>query len=285
MVRGSAGGRDARASRAERLAEFLSSGLLRVKVLPDDVFGLIHGKAGVITAAAGPAVAFIGSANESRRAWTLNYELVWTDTSAEGVAWVREEFDALWHHPQATDLADAVVTDVVRLVKRIVVPDIPAWKGEAGAAPAAVAVELPVYRRESGLWAHQKSFVERAFAAHRAGGARFVLADQVGLGKTVQLALAAKLMALWGGGRVLALVPKQLLRQWQRELWELLRLPSAIWTGAGWETEQGVVTPAAGVTGLAGLPAPRRHRLGGTGDAVAGGAGRARGDGLRVRHP
>jgi hypothetical protein len=59
-------------------------------------------------------------------------------------------------------------------------------------------VELPIYRRENGLWAHQKSFIKLAFDAHKNGGARYLLADQVGLGKTVQLALAAKLMALFG---------------------------------------------------------------------------------------
>jgi hypothetical protein len=36
-------------ARLQRLYNFLSSGLLKVKVLPDEVFGLIHGKAGVIT--------------------------------------------------------------------------------------------------------------------------------------------------------------------------------------------------------------------------------------------
>lgn len=227
-------------ARLERLAGFLQSGKLRIKVLPDRTFGLIHGKAGVVTRADGGAVAFVGSANESRRAWTMNYEIVWTDESAEGIAWVREEFDALWNHPDAFDLADGVIQDVVRLSHRIVIPDVPGWRDRDNANAAAATVELPVYRRENGLWAHQKAFVQRAFDLHKGGGARLVLADQVGLGKTVQLALAAKLMALWGGGRVLALVPKPLVWQWQNELWNLLQLPSAVWTGAAWVDERGV---------------------------------------------
>ena len=36
-------------ARLQRLYDFLSGGLLKVKVLPDEAFGLIHGKAGVIT--------------------------------------------------------------------------------------------------------------------------------------------------------------------------------------------------------------------------------------------
>ncbi|MCG2740366.1 MAG: phospholipase D-like domain-containing protein, partial [Syntrophaceae bacterium] len=111
-------------ARLQRLYDFLSSGLLKVKVLPDEAFGLIHGKAGVITRTDGSRVCFIGSANESRTAWVSNYELVWLDESEEGVRWVQEEFDALWSSPQAVDLAEAVVQDVARLIHRVVVPDI-----------------------------------------------------------------------------------------------------------------------------------------------------------------
>jgi hypothetical protein len=96
-------------ARLQRLYDFLSSGLLKVKVLPDEAFGLIHGKAGVITRTDRSRVCFIGSANESRTVWVSNYELVWLDESDEGVRWVQEEFDALWSSPQAVDLAEAVV--------------------------------------------------------------------------------------------------------------------------------------------------------------------------------
>jgi len=53
----------------------------------------------------------------------------------------------------------------------------------------------------------------------------------VGLGKTVQLALVAKLMALYGDKPILILVPKPLMTQWQDELWNLLEMPSALWNG------------------------------------------------------
>ncbi len=135
-----------------------------MKVLPDEAFGLIHGKAGVITRTNGSRVCFIGSANESRTAWVSNYELVWLDESEEGVRWVQEEFDALWSSPQAVDLAEAVVQDVARLIQRVVVPDIDAWRKEE-AQPAEPIVDLPIYRRENGLWAHQKSFIKRVIDA------------------------------------------------------------------------------------------------------------------------
>ncbi|MGH7861290.1 MAG: phospholipase D-like domain-containing anti-phage protein [Candidatus Dormibacteraceae bacterium] len=250
-------------ARLDRLYRLLSSGRLRVKVLPDACLGLVHGKAGVITAADGKQVCFLGSANESRTAWALNYEIVWSDDSPEGTAWVQEEFDALWSHPKAFDLADAVAQDAGRLARREVIAVLGEWKDAPSPDPAPPVVELPIYRREDGLWAHQKSFVKLAFEQHLNGGARLVLADQVGLGKTVQLALAAKLTALWGGGTVLVLAPRSLLSQWQEELWRLLELPTAIWTAAGWEDEQGVLHPASGIEDL--RRCPRRVGLVSTG--------------------
>ena len=241
-------------ARLRRLYQFLSSGRLRVRVLADGDFGLIHGKAGVITAADGSQSCFLGSVNESVSAWRLNYELVWTEDSPEGVRWVQEEFDALWSHPGAVELADAVIQDADRLSRREVIPEVAEWKNTADPDPAAPVIELPVYRQENGLWAHQKYFVKLAFDQHRHGGARLLLADQVGLGKTVQLALAAELMALWGDRPVLVLVPKSLMSQWQDELWDLLRLPSAVWTGRCWQDEQGVVYADCGTEGLRDCP-------------------------------
>lgn len=117
---------------------------------------------------------------------------------------MQEEFDALWLHPQVVPLSDAVVQDIERLARRRVAHTIEEWipKAVSGAEPpvpdpAAAIIETPVYRKEVGLWEHQKYFVKIAFEAHRGptGKARFVLANQVGLGKTIQLAMAAQLMA------------------------------------------------------------------------------------------
>jgi len=254
-------------ARLQRLYDFIESGLLKVKVLPDEAFGLIHGKAGVITRTDGSQVCFIGSANESRTAWVNNYELVWLDESEEGIRWVQEEFDALWSSPQAVDLAEAVVQDVARLIHRVVVPDIDSWKKDE-ARPAEPIVELPIYRKENGLWAHQKSFIKLAFDAHKNGGARYLLADQVGLGKTIQLALAAKLMALYGENPILILVPKPLMNQWQDELWNLLEMPSARWNGRQWIDEQGVTYPEFGPQGM--RKCPRRIGIMSTGLIIRG---------------
>ncbi len=59
--------------RLTRLYQFLSTGKMDVKVLPRDKFGLVHGKAGVITLADGKQTSFLGSINETYSAWKLNY--------------------------------------------------------------------------------------------------------------------------------------------------------------------------------------------------------------------
>ncbi|MFT6380894.1 MAG: superfamily II DNA or RNA helicase [Akkermansiaceae bacterium] len=226
-------------NRFARLAEFLTSGKLEVRVMPDSAFGLIHGKAGVIELADGSTTAFLGSANESRNAWKMNYELIWENNSPETIAWVREEFDELWNHPEAFALADAVLQDIKRVAKRQVYGSISEWKKDENAASALV--ETPVYRRQYGLWAHQKYFVDKAFKAHLTpDGARFILADMVGLGKTIQLAMSAMLMALHGDRPVLIIVPKPLVWQWQDEMDKLLDMPSAVWDGKQWIDEHGI---------------------------------------------
>jgi hypothetical protein len=219
---------EAAKGRFERLYAFLSSGKLQVRVLPDEKFGLIHGKAGVITLANGLQTAFLGSVNESLTAWRLNYELLWEDDSAEAIAWVQEEFDTLWHSPFAVELAEFIVKDIDRLSRRAVVGGVEDWRMDP--QPAAAIIESPVYRKEVGLWEHQKYFVKLAFDAHLGPhGARLVLADPVGLGKTLQLAMAAELMALAGDKPVLVFAPKPLIWQWQDELENLLDMPSAVW--------------------------------------------------------
>jgi hypothetical protein len=108
--------------RLGRLHAFLTTGRLQVRVLPNDTFGLVHGKAGVITLADGRKTSFLGSVNESVSAWRLNYELLWEDDCAEAVAWVQEEFDALWGSPYAVPLAEFVIEDIERLARRELVP-------------------------------------------------------------------------------------------------------------------------------------------------------------------
>lgn len=239
--------------RIEALYRFLSTKRFSIKVLPDEAFGLIHGKAGLIRYPDGHAITFLGSVNESAAAWKLNYELLWEDDSPEAIAWVAEEFESLWHDARAVDLACCpfIEADLKRLSERKIIT-IDTWR--EAPEPSSVAVESPVYRKEQGLWPHQKYFIRLAIERHRRASARLVLADQVGLGKTVQLAMAALLMALESEGPILILAPKALLRQWQVEMLDLLQMPSALWAGNAWIDENGIEYPGNGIESLAACP-------------------------------
>ena len=246
--------------RFRQLFDILRSGKLQVRVLPDQAFGLIHGKAGVITLADGSKTCFMGSANESKSAWQMNYELIWEDPSPEAVQWIQEEFDALWGSPYAVPLADFVVEDAGRLSERVIIRSLDRWKetlvDEAVPDPAPVFIETPVYRKEVGLWEHQKYFVKLVFDAHQGpmGKARYVLADQVGLGKTLQLAMSALLIALTGERPILVICPKTLTWQWQGELRDLIEFPSAVWNGKQWVDENGIEYPLQGAEGIRKCP-------------------------------
>ena len=240
-------------NRLKKLYDLLNSGKLEVRVLPDKIYGLMHGKAGVITYSDGSKTSFLGSINETRAAFTTNYEMVWEDNNSESVNWVQEEFDFFWNNPNAINLSDYVIEDIKRISERRLIP-LKKWREEENDV-ASVAVEEPIFREQFGLWAHQKYFVTRAFDEHKKrGGARLLLADQVGLGKTVQLAMTAKLIALLDDKPILIIVPKTLLYQWQDELMTLLNLPSAIWTSKGWVDENGYEYPADSIQAITKCP-------------------------------
>jgi SNF2 family DNA or RNA helicase len=210
--------------RYRRLHELLISGKVEVRVVPkDQVF--VHGKAGVIESQDGSKTAFLGSINETKNAFSANYEILWEDPSAEGVQWVEEEFDALWKG--AYPLPDAIVEEVERVATRVEVRFNEVLPAEL---PAAALAESPIYRGGEQLQSWQRSFVTM-FLQHREtyGRARLLLADEVGVGKTLSLAASAMVSALLDDGPVLILCPSTLTLQWQVELKDKLGIPSAVW--------------------------------------------------------
>jgi superfamily II DNA/RNA helicase len=210
--------------RYRRLYELLSSGHVQVRVVPkDQVF--VHGKAGVIEGADGGKTCFLGSINETKSAFAENYEILWEDTSPEGVKWVEEEFEALWK--DSFPLPDAIVEEIKRVADRVEVAFREVNQAEL---PAAALAESPIYRGGEQLQPWQRSFVT-IFLKHREtyGQARLLLADEVGVGKTLSLAASAMLAALLDDGPVLILCPSTLTFQWQVELKDRLGVPSAVW--------------------------------------------------------
>jgi len=213
--------------RYRRLHELLSSGRVEIRVVPKDrVF--IHGKAGVIELADGTKTCFLGSVNESKSAFAQNYEILWEDPSPEGVAWVEEEFAALWE--DAYPLPEAIIEEIGRIAKRIEIRFSDVTPAEL---PAAALAEAPIYRGGEQLQPWQRSFVT-TFLEHREtyGKVRLLLADEVGLGKTLSLAASALVAALLDDGPVLILCPATLTLQWQVELADKLGIPSMVWSSA-----------------------------------------------------
>ena len=228
------------------LGDVAAGRTFEIRIVADCEFGFVHGKAGVLRGADGAATAFIGSANDSQRAWSQNYELVWEDDSPESVAWVQEEFDALWE--RGFPMSEFMVKQIGRLGKRTIIEHVGDWKAKPEVGP--ILAEVPTCTELFGFWDHQKYFIKKAFEEHRryqgreGRGARYLLADGVGLGKTIQLGGLAKLIGTLEDDPILIVAPKAVVGQWQGEMMDKLAAPSAVWTGRGWLTEREEFHPA-----------------------------------------
>ncbi len=180
--------------RYRRLHELLTSGRVEIRVVPKDrVF--IHGKAGVIEAADGTKTCFLGSINETKSAFAHNYEILWEDPSPEGVAWVEEEFEALW---------DGCLS-AARRHRRGNRAGRRSASRSASTTPRPPDCRLPPWPRARSIAAASSSSPGSAPSSpcssqHREtyGKARLLLADEVGVGKTLSLAASAMISALLG---------------------------------------------------------------------------------------
>jgi superfamily II DNA or RNA helicase len=237
--------------RYRRLHQLLTSGRVEIRVVPRDRI-FIHGKAGVIELADGTRTCFLGSINETKSAFAQNYEILWEDPSPEGVAWVEEEFEALWEG--AYPLPDAIVEEIKRVADRV---EIRFEEARPAELPAAALAESPIYRGGEQLQPWQRSFVTM-FLQHREtyGKARLLLADEVGVGKTLSLGASAVISALLEDGPVLILCPSTLTLQWQVELTDKLGIPSAVWasTKKVWLDPRGHIIKTRGPEDIARCP-------------------------------
>ncbi|MDI3339530.1 MAG: helicase-related protein [Sphaerobacter sp.] len=222
-----------------------------------------HTKEGVFTDAAGNQVAFSGSVNESATGWQHNYEqlLVFTswDDSQRYLAGVVRRFERLWEGTERDWIA-LPIPEAVR--ERLIAfrPEYPPTRDPLETAvPAGVADERAIYVVEQPRDDDQRARILAQFlrdaphlpGAGRLGAAtaaiepwphqlrvsdaivarfpeRFLLADEVGLGKTIEAGLAIRQLLLSGRvRRCLILTPRSVIRQWQEELYEkfLLDIP------------------------------------------------------------
>jgi SNF2 family DNA or RNA helicase len=99
--------------------------------------------------------------------------------------------------------------------------------------------------------------LEAAGTVLRAMGGRAILADEVGLGKTIEAALVASELRLRGlAARTLILVPVGLVQQWQEELDRKFGLPSALVQGGGFPDVGGSVEQPLVIASLAAARRP-----------------------------
>lgn len=226
--------------RWRRLHQLLTAGNVEIRVVSRDNAPFLHGKAGVITKPDGTTSSFIGSINETANGWAQSYEMIWEDPSPEAAAWVRSEFDWLWK--QGVPLSKAVIDEIGRTADKVEV-QVEEMRADPVGLAKSVTVESPLARRGEGLAPWQKAFV-KIFVEHdqKYGAARLLLADEVGVGKTLSMAATGALTVLMGHGPFLILCPATLTLQWQMELWDKLGLPSCVWTRApqkGWVDHRG----------------------------------------------
>ncbi|MCB1144570.1 MAG: DEAD/DEAH box helicase family protein [Leptospiraceae bacterium] len=213
--------------RYQKLDELLKKGNVEIRVVPKERI-FIHGKAGVITDAEGQRTSFVGSVNDSKSAFSGNYELVWQDDTEESANWVEEEFYALWK--EGIPLPEVILDEIHRFANR---REITVSVVNPTNVAEVTMVESPIYRGGEQLQPWQRSFVT-LFLQHREiyKKARLLIADEVGLGKTLSMATSALVSSLLEDGNVLVLAPSTLCLQWQTELKDKLGISSAVWNSS-----------------------------------------------------
>ena len=244
--------------RYQQLASFLEKRGQVIRVAPDSACGFVHGKAGVIDLADGRKLGFIGSMNETSSGWQSHYEILWSDDSPEGVAWIEAEFEYLWN--AAKPLPDAVCREITRRSHRHEV-SIEEVEEPEQIAPAAL-IESPLYREGFSLQPWQQGFVTECLKHYQEYGVvRLLLADEVGLGKTLSMGTAALALSLLAEqkGRskpVIIFAPATLCEQWQTEMMDKLGIPCARWQTQqkAWLDEQGRAISAEGAGHVANRP-------------------------------
>ena len=204
---------------------------IKVAIRPSGIF---HPKIGILTDSQNNRIAFNGSANESIHGWKLNYEFLdvfcsWEETRR--VTDKEEQFQQLWEGRSRGVIVIPIPDDYQEYLKQVAPPTDPTKPKPPPVTPQeerdllwsriryAIAND-PATTAETvaaELWPHQENF--RTQRATGPGPDRILIADEVGLGKTIQAGILLKTRINQGKvNRLLILTPKSALRQWQQEL-------------------------------------------------------------------
>lgn len=243
------------------LAQMVASGALEVRValrrhsvtgealtIDSTADGYVHEKWFIMTDSAGHRLYGSGSLNESRTALVLNAENI--DISCDWDGSPREQrriedaaadFSRLWENRHAAlyvvPLPQAVREHLVRLRTLTGEPtEIDGTRAVPQREPSISPIEalhfavlrdaphmpggsyIGMYSAPVSPWPHQEMVARRLTESYPYA---YLLCDEVGLGKTIEAALAIRSLLLSGRARrVLILAPKSLTVQWQHELAE-----------------------------------------------------------------
>ena len=227
---------------------------------------LFHEKAGIVEDGAGDRIAWNGSLNETPAGWQRNWESVHAYTSwgaePERVRMEEQNFARLWANRSprliVLDVSSAVRQDLLRFLPKDDVPrrlqpqDVADQRQATPQPPRPTqppvdlrtvvwrfiqqAPQLPDGGAQLGVataavepWPHQARAFGRLYAQWPP---KLLIADEVGLGKTIQAGMFLRQAWLAGKARrVLVLAPKAVLAQWQIELREKFNLDWPIYDG------------------------------------------------------
>ena len=242
---------------------------------------IFHAKEGVIEDQLGQRLGFSGSVNETPNGWTSNFETIqtfcsWKPGGAEDIDELEAGFLRLWDNQdqgaRTFTLPDAVrqqlaifqpVEGVPRRLKPFLnelppadpkppVEDVPdlderrriVWSYVLQAAASHLPGAERVGEGTSAVtpWPHQQRAFQRLW---QQWPPRLLIADEVGLGKTVQAGLLLRQAWLSGRARrMLVMAPASVLKQWQRELREKFGLDWPIYSGKSLDWQPSRFRPA-----------------------------------------
>ncbi len=230
---------------------------------------LFHEKMGLLTDSQGDRLCFYGSVNESTNAWRDSQESVMVFCSWKGqdetIAVHQESFDRLWDgfalRTLVVDFPNALRENLISFAPTDLSDEDPDWPPARPDPPATTPSEstiddnmlrtqertLVAFVRDAprfpdagvheamatstvSLWPHQEHVIS---AIAQTYPDRYLLSDEVGLGKTIECGGAFRYLITSGRvRRVLLLVPKGVLSQWRTELREKFALPFWWYDGA-----------------------------------------------------
>ena len=216
---------------------------LKIAVPSRGEWGIFHPKVGIFRDEDGNWISFEGSINETAGGWTRNYERFkvhrsWDDGQAPYVEGDRESFKQLWQDEHAYvdvyDLPEALKEELIdwkapdndvevsQIVEKLREPEAPTDgdKGRilADGAQAPGGLQLAEEASTIDPWPHQRVVSDTAVNTYPNS---YLLCDEVGLGKTIEVGLTLSRLGLTGElENSLVLTPASLAVQWQEELWE-----------------------------------------------------------------